>query len=62
MEIVNVLVTDEADAMSVDEDIAVISRNLNINKYNQSDLSVIIEQITNPDIPLRDVNLMHVNS
>lgn len=48
--------------MSVDNDTEVNVHCFKLSKYQQADLFVRVEQIEDPDIPLRDVNLLHVTS
>lgn len=62
MKIVEVPVTDEADAMSDDTVTNVSIRFFNISYAIQTDSLVRVEQIRNMEIPLFDSNLSHVTS
>lgn len=62
MEIMEVLVTDTANAMSIENSTTVNVRILNVGDYHQESLFVRIKQIEDPGIPLRQVGLSHVSS
>lgn len=54
--------TDGTDVMSVLYGTAVIIRDVYVSDYHKRDLFVIIEQIENPEILLRDVSFSYVTS
>lgn len=60
MEIVDVSVTRNVDAMSADDDTAVNVCVVHVNNYYQTDFFVSIEKNENRDILLRDLHLSHV--
>lgn len=53
---------NRADAMSGENCIAVARCVLNVSEYHQTNLFVRIEQMEDPDIPLREDRLSHVTS
>lgn len=62
MEIVEVSLSDRADAMSVQSDTAVNDHVFNMSDYHHVNIFVRIRQIEDLNIPLCDADLSYVTS